>query len=128
MIAPTDLQAEQHYQGNLAVQRDIGFNTVVEVAWVGNYGRHYRQQKNLNNIPVAAYANVANLFNRTGKSADFIRRDWKGIGAVSYDTTDDIGLNYNSLQISPSAGSRRACRWVWPTRSPRASACAAGTS
>jgi len=28
-----------HYQGNLAFQRDIGFHTVVEVAYVGNFGR-----------------------------------------------------------------------------------------
>jgi hypothetical protein len=100
MIAPGELRAEQHYQANLAVQRDVGFNTVVEVAWVGNYGRHYRQQKSVNNIPVNAYANINNLFNNTGLSADFLRTLYNGIGTISYDTTDEVGLNYNSLQLS----------------------------
>jgi hypothetical protein len=100
MIAPEELQGEKHYQGNLALQRDLGFNTVVEVAWVGNFGRNYRQQKNINNVPVNAYADPANLFNREAIASDFIRRDFPGIGAINYDTTDEIGLNYNSLQLS----------------------------
>jgi hypothetical protein len=99
-VAPTELQAERHYQGNLALQRDLGFNTVVEIAWVGNYGRHYRTQKSVNNIPVNAYANPANLFNRESIAADLLRRDYPGIGQINYDATDDVGLNYNSLQIS----------------------------
>jgi hypothetical protein len=100
MIAPTPIQAERHYQGNLALQRDLGFNTVVEVAWVGNFGRHYRTQKNINNVPINAYADPANLFNREAVSSNFIRRDFPGLGSVNYDTTDDVGLNYNSLQLS----------------------------
>jgi hypothetical protein len=99
-IAPTSIQAERHYQGNLALQRDIGFSTVAEIAWVGNFGRHYRTQKSVNNIPIDAYADPANLFNREAISANFIRRDYPGLGSVNYDTTDDIGLNYNSLQLS----------------------------
>ena len=99
-IAPTKLQGERHYQGNFAVQRDIGFNTVAEVAWVGNFGRHYRQLKTMNNIPVYAYGDPANLFNNEAIADNFIRRDYPGIGDVRYDTTDYVGLNYNSLQIS----------------------------
>jgi hypothetical protein len=30
-----ELQPEKNYQGNVAFQRDIGFKTVAEVAWVG---------------------------------------------------------------------------------------------
>jgi hypothetical protein len=100
MIAPTDLQVERHYQGNLAVQRDIGFQTVVEVAWVGNFGRHYRTQKTVNNLPIDAYADPANLFNREAIDENFLRRDYPGLGEIRYDTTDDVGLNYNSLQLS----------------------------
>ena len=32
-----ELEPEKNYQVNVAFQRDIGFNTVAEVAWVGNY-------------------------------------------------------------------------------------------
>ncbi len=89
-IAPTQPQAEKAYQGNFAVQRDIGFNTVVEVAWVGNYGRHYWQTKTTNNIPVYAYANTANLFNNQAISANFLRQNYPGIGNVDYGTTDMV--------------------------------------
>jgi len=100
MIAPTELQAERHYQGNLAVQRDIGFQTVVEVAWVGNFGRHYWQTKTANNIPIYSYANQNNLFNNTGLDTQFLRRNYSGIGAINYGTSDQLGLNYNSMQLS----------------------------
>ena len=97
---PDDFQTSLHYQANVAVQRDIGFNTVVEVAYVGNWGRHYYQSKTTNNIPVDAYGNTANLFNNDAISANFIRRDFPGMGALTYTTTDYNGLDYNSLQIS----------------------------
>ena len=48
------LQPEKNYQANVAIQRDIGFHTVAEVAWVGNFGRHFWQTKTANNIPVNA--------------------------------------------------------------------------
>jgi hypothetical protein len=99
-IQPSDFQTSLHYQANFAVQRDIGFNTVVEVAYVGNWGRHYYQGKTVNNIPVDAYANTANLFNNDAVSANFIRRNFPGMGALSYVTSDYTGLDYNSLQIS----------------------------
>ena len=35
------LEPEKNYQANVAFQRDIGFNTVAEVAWVGNFGRNF---------------------------------------------------------------------------------------
>ena len=97
---PGAFQASLHYQANIAVQRDIGFNTVVEVAYVGNWGRHYYQGKTVNNIPVDAYANPANLFNNDAISANFIRRNFAGMGALTYVTSDYTGLDYNSLQVS----------------------------
>ena len=49
------LQPEKNYQGNVAFQRDIGFKTVAEVAWVGNFGRHFWRAKTTNNIEPYAY-------------------------------------------------------------------------
>jgi hypothetical protein len=100
MIAPTELQAEKHYQANIAVQRDLGFNTVVEVAWVGNYGRHYWRQKTANNIPIYAFGDVNNLFNNQPLNSAYLRRLYKGISTINYGTSDQDGLNYNSLQLS----------------------------
>jgi hypothetical protein len=102
-VVPGDFQTSLHYQGNFAVQRDIGFNTVVEVAYVGNFGRHYYQGKTTNNPPVNAFANPQFLFNgdaSTVSMTNFARRDYQGVGALTYVSSDFVGLNYNSLQIS----------------------------
>ena len=62
-MAPGKLQPETYYQANVAFQRDIGFNTTAEIAWVGNFGRNFWRIKDANNIAPYAYANPANLFN-----------------------------------------------------------------
>jgi hypothetical protein len=94
------LQPEKNYQVNVAVQRDIGFSTVAEVAFVGNYGRHFWRTKTANNIEPFAYANPANLFRNEPISANFLRRDYPGMGPIRYLTTEDNILNYNALQLS----------------------------
>jgi hypothetical protein len=95
-----ELEPERNYHVNLAVQRDIGFNTVAEVAYVSNIGRKYWRAKSTNNIPLNAYADPANLFNRESISANFLRRDYPGVGSIGYLTTDDDILNYNAMQLS----------------------------
>ena len=95
-----ELQPEKNYQGNVAFQRDIGFKTVAEVAWVGNFGRHFWRAKTMNNIEPYAYGKVENLFRNEPISANFLRRDYPGIGQIRYLTTDDEILNYNALQLS----------------------------
>jgi hypothetical protein len=94
------LQPEKNYQGNVAFQREIGFNTTAEVAWVGNFGRHFWRIKTANNIPLYAYANPANLFRNEPIDANFLRRDYPGMGPIRYLTTDDDILNYNAMQVS----------------------------
>ena len=100
MIAPTQLQTDLNYEANLAVQRDIGFSTTVEVAYVGNFGRHAYQPKTVNNPAINAFANPVNLFNGEAISANFVRTSYPGVGALSFPTSDETALNYNSLQIS----------------------------
>jgi Carboxypeptidase regulatory-like domain len=96
------LEPEKNYQGNVAFQRDIGFNTVAEIAWVGNFGRHFWRAKTMNNIAPYAYADPNNLFRNEPISANFIRRDYPGMGQIRYLTTDDDILNYNAMQVSVS--------------------------
>jgi hypothetical protein len=91
---------ETNYQGNLAFQRDIGFNTVAEIAWSANYGYHFWRSKGINNIAPYAYANAANLFNGEAVNANFLRRAYPGMGQINQLTTDEETLNYNSLQVS----------------------------
>jgi hypothetical protein len=94
------LEPEKNYQANLAFQRDIGFNTVAEVAWVTNIGRKFWRTKTANNIPVFAYGDVNNQFNATNKNDNFMRTQFPGMGSVRYLTTDDDILNYNAMQLS----------------------------
>jgi hypothetical protein len=93
-------EPEKNYQANVAVQRDIGFNTVAEVAWVTNIGRHFWRSKTTNNIPINAYADPANLFNTEAISANFLRRDYPGMGSLTYLQTNEDILNYNAMQVS----------------------------
>jgi hypothetical protein len=99
-LKPQKLEPEKNYQANIAFQREIGFQTTAEIAWVGNFGRHFWRIKNGNNIPINAYANPANLFNGEAINANFLRRDYPGMGPIRYLTTDEEILNYNSMQIS----------------------------
>ena len=46
-------QLVQMYSFSMGVQRDVGFATVVDVAFVGNLGRHTLQTRNLNTLPTA---------------------------------------------------------------------------
>jgi hypothetical protein len=94
------LRPETYYQANVAFQRDIGFNTTAEIAWVGNFGRHMYRIKDANNIAPYAYANPANLFNNEPIAQHFLRRDYPGMGTIRYLTTDEDTLNYNAMQLS----------------------------
>jgi hypothetical protein len=95
-----ELEPERNYHVNVAFQRDIGFNTVAEVAYVSNIGRKFWRSKSMNNIPINAYADPANLFNNEAISANFLRRDYRGVGSIDYLTTDDDILNYNAMQLT----------------------------
>ena len=107
-IPQGDFEPEKNYQANIAFQRDIGFNTVAEVAWVTNIGRHFWRSKSTNNIPlvqadgsvVYPYANPANLFRNEPISENFLRRDYPGMGSISYLSTNEDILNYNAMQVS----------------------------
>ncbi|MPZ20795.1 MAG: hypothetical protein GEV06_23230 [Luteitalea sp.] len=94
------LRPETYYQANVAFQRDIGFNTTAELAWVGNFGRHFWRVKDANNIRPYAYADPANRFNNEPIAQNFLRRDYPGMGTIRYLTTDEDTLNYNALQVS----------------------------
>jgi hypothetical protein len=99
-MKPQKLRPETYYQGNVAFQRDIGFSTTAEIAWVGNYGRHFWRAKETNNVAPNAFANPANLLNNEPVNANLARRDYPGISTVRYLATDEDSLNYNAMQLS----------------------------
>jgi hypothetical protein len=91
---------ETDYQYNFTIQRDIGFNTVVDVAYVGNFDRHALQTYPLNPIPLNAYANPANVFQNTELTANLVRQAYPGMGAITYSSYSNSSVNYNGLQMT----------------------------
>jgi len=119
-VAITALEVQSHtpstYNFSLGVQRDIGFNTVVEVSYVGAFGRHLGERRNLNAVPDGARfvdcrvipAGLCQPQNRdalsTGaaiaKNDDFLR-PYRGYGDINQVTWSG-NSKYNSLQLQVS--------------------------
>jgi Carboxypeptidase regulatory-like domain/TonB-dependent Receptor Plug Domain len=92
------------YNYTLSVQKDVGFGTVVDVAYVGSVSRHLQQQRNINQIPYRARHVDVNPQNanptvaNTAMPDDFLR-PFPGYGGITY--YDNAGLaNYNALQVA----------------------------
>jgi hypothetical protein len=89
---------------NVAFQRDIGFNTVAEIAWVGNYTWNHGRFVDDNRLPLYVYGNTSNLVNNAPVNANSLRYQYgryPGMGSVNvyvpglYNKT----LQYNALQM-----------------------------
>lgn len=91
------------YDYSLGVQRAIGFKAVLDVAYVGNLGRHLGQTYEENALPpgtrfVSANANQ-DPTNPGKPLADNFLRPYTGLGSIPFTETGGTS-NYNSLQIS----------------------------
>ncbi len=89
------------YNYSLSIQRDVGFNTVVEVSYVGNVGRHLIMQRNLNTVPYGARFLPQNADPTAPTRAlnDNFFRPFPGYGDITY--VENSGTsNYNALQTS----------------------------
>jgi len=111
------------YNFTIGVQQDIGFKTVVEVAYVGSQTRHLGERRNINQVPDNAHfidlnplgincsisANqtcTRNPFSTaningphiTGVIGDNFLRPYKGYGDINVTTWSGVA-NYNALQI-----------------------------
>jgi hypothetical protein len=95
-------QLERAYQANLTFQRDIGFNTVVDIAYVANYIRNSSRSVNLNYVPYATYASPSSQFNNTELSSIYLATAYPGMGNLNYTFTDLASLDYNALQTQIS--------------------------
>jgi hypothetical protein len=85
---------------SLGVQRDIGFGTLLDIAYAGTLGRHLQQSYNLNGLAPGANflpQNQDPTIPGRPLAQDFLS-PYPGLGNlpyVSYDATS----NYNSLQV-----------------------------
>jgi hypothetical protein len=89
---------ERSHQFNFTIQRDIGFGTVFDIGYVGNFNRHAQTQIELNPIPQGAYANPSNVFANTAINANLLRTRYPGMGSVTYYSDSLSTLNYHGLQ------------------------------
>lgn len=75
----------------LGVQRELPTHIVLEVAYVGNAGRHLQYQYDANAVPVGSVVNL------NGLNRDFFG-PYKGFDKINY-TTYGANSSYNSLQV-----------------------------
>jgi hypothetical protein len=91
---------------NFSFQRQLGFDTVLDIGYVGNFSRHAPEGgftnggTNLNIIPYQAYADPANVFNGSEINQNFLRNRYPGMSTINYATNDLSDLNYHGLSIS----------------------------
>lgn len=94
-------QSPVFYNYSLGVQRSIGFQAVLDVAYVGNLGRHLGQSIDLNALPPGTRFMAANQDPTSpGKPlADNFLRTHTGVGTIPYSEFSGTS-NYNALQVS----------------------------
>jgi Carboxypeptidase regulatory-like domain/TonB-dependent Receptor Plug Domain len=99
------VQGDRHtlptsYQVNVAYQRDIGFSTTAEVAYVGNFTRHDRRTYNLDVLPLYVFADPNNQFNQAALSQNYLFTKFRGMANITDFTNDLESLRYHSMQVS----------------------------
>ena len=87
------------YQANLGIQRDIGWQTVVDVAYVGSFGRHLGENTQLNEVPFGAEFLPQNQNPQTNTPLnDNYFRPYPGYGNIPQQIF--VGnSSYHSLQV-----------------------------
>ena len=93
------------YNANVAFQRDIGFNTVAEIAYVGNFQYDGGRTVDVNRLPLYVYGNPNNLVNNAPVNANSLRQvygKFPGMGSVSQYVPKlyAMSLDYNALQLN----------------------------
>lgn len=96
----SDYRVPTMYNWSFGIQRDIGFGTVVDVAYVGSMARHQQQQRSLNALPYGTNFLASSIDPTvTGNKplpTNFLR-PYKGYGDITYDEFS-ASSNYHSMQ------------------------------
>ncbi|MES1258805.1 MAG: carboxypeptidase regulatory-like domain-containing protein [Acidobacteriota bacterium] len=110
-------QLAQSYSFSLGAQREVGFATVLDVAFVGNLGRHLLMSQSLNTLPYGARFLPASQDPTTGKPLpDSFLVPYAGLGSITFN--EPIGTsNYYALQVQAnrrfSRGFEFKANWTW---------------
>ena len=103
---------------SLGVQRDIGFRTVLDVAYVGNQSRHNPQTQNINMLPPGTrFLASSQDPTRTGTPLpDNFLRPYPGFGDIVIASRTGM-TSYNALQVQAnrrySGGIQFGASWTW---------------
>jgi hypothetical protein len=97
----SDYDSPAVYNFSLGVQRDVGFNTVVDVAYVGSLARHLLQRRSINSVPYGARFLSSSIDRTVAGGAtplpDNFLRPFKGYGDINL-IEFASNSNYHSLQ------------------------------
>ena len=107
-VGDFDQPLAKSYNVNVAFQRDIGFNTVAEIAYVGNFQYEGGRTVDVNRLPLYVYGNPANLVNNAPLNANSLRQcygPYPGMGSVTQFVPD---LYTKSLDYNAHAAQRAA--------------------
>ena len=95
-----DFKVPSMYNYSLSIKRDIGFQTVVDIAYVGNVARHLLQTVNLNTLPYGARFLPQSQDATTGRALpDVFLRPYLGYQSLTLRQYNGFS-NYNGLQVS----------------------------
>ena len=100
---------EKSYNLNVTYQRDIGFSTTAEVAYVGSWtyagGRTEDINRPVNNLYLLA--DPSRMFNGNALDTNLLRTNYPGMGSINQwidakdgDTVNNNTLRYNAMQVN----------------------------
>src|SRR5262245_53941265 len=96
-----DYDSPAVYNFSLGVQRDIGFHTVLDVAYVGSLARHLLQRRSINSIAYGQRflpASIDPTLSGGTPLPDNFLRQYKGYGDINY-IEFASNSNYHALQV-----------------------------
>lgn len=97
-----DYDSPAVYNYSLGVQQDIGFNTVLDVAYVGSLARHLLQRRSINAVAYGQRFQPASIDPTVAGGAtplpDNFLRPYKGYGDINY-IEFASNSNYHALQV-----------------------------
>lgn len=112
-----DFQPPTVYNWSFGIQQNVGFGTVLDVAYVGNVGRHLLQRRSLNALPYGTRFLPSSIDSTTGSPLpDNFLRPLPGYADIQYIEMAGTS-NYHSMQTQInkrfSKGLQFGASWTW---------------
>ena len=125
-FTPVNVLGVQHehdaptvYNMSFGVQQDIGFNTILDVAYVGALSRHLQQQRSLNAVPYGTNLLPSSIDTTASGSTPLplnFLRPIQGYGDITYNEMAS-NSSYHSMQTQLnrrfSQGLMFGAAWTW---------------